>query len=307
MAAQKNAPLPDGLSVAGYCIVKTIACGGFSIVYLARDGDGNAVAIKEYLPSELALRGPGALVPLITAANAPLFRLGLRCFFDEARALALVKHPNVVRALDFFRANHSAYLVMAYEPGHTLQEHIARRRANGTKMREAWIVSTFIEVINGLRAVHAHKLLHLDLKPANILLRPGGQPVLLDIGGMRQSAAVQLTGRAVMPTVTPAFAAPELHGGSPGPWSDAYSIGATMFACMVGAPPQPANERYIEDRTDASLVGVAGIYSAPLADLVRWCLRLDALARPQSLLALQLRLRLNRVVIARDLARCVVL
>ena len=92
MAAQNNAPLPDGLEIAGYRIVKKIASGGFSIVYLAYDEDGNAVAIKEYLPSSLALREPGELVPVISPENLPIFRIGLKCFFEEGRALARIAH-----------------------------------------------------------------------------------------------------------------------------------------------------------------------------------------------------------------------
>ena len=126
MAAQNNAPLPDGLEIAGYRIVKKIASGGFSIVYLAYDGDGNAVAIKEYLPSSLALRQPGELVPHIAPANLPTFRLGLKCFFEEGRALASISHPNVVRVLNFFRAHDTVYIVMAYESGRSLQTHISR-------------------------------------------------------------------------------------------------------------------------------------------------------------------------------------
>jgi serine/threonine protein kinase len=305
MVAQKNAALPDGLKIAGYCIVKTIACGGFSIVYLAQDSTGNAVAIKEYLPSELALRHSGAVVPVITAANRALFRIGLRYFFDEARALALIKHPNVVRARDFFCANHTAYMVMAYERGRSLQQHIALKHASGAKLAEPFIVRTFVGVINGLRAVHANRLLHLDLKPANILLRPNGQPVLLDIGGTRPGAAVAVTSQhrhesthwptlvsTHVPVFTPAFAPPELHSGRAplGPWSDAYGIGAALYACMVGQPPQPADQRAIFDVSSDRLAALAGIYSAPLCDVVRWCLMLDALARPQSLLELQLRL-----------------
>ena len=85
MAAQNNAPLPDGLEIAGYRIVKKIASGGFSIVYLASDEDGNAVAIKEYLPSSLALRQTGELVPAISAENFPVYRIGLKCFFEEGK------------------------------------------------------------------------------------------------------------------------------------------------------------------------------------------------------------------------------
>src|SRR5690606_30554035 len=104
MAAQNNAPLPDGLEIAGYRIVKKIASGGFSIVYLAYDGEGKAVAIKEYLPSQLALRAPGELIPVVSKPNLAVFRIGLKCFFEEGRALARIVHPNVVRVVNFFRA-----------------------------------------------------------------------------------------------------------------------------------------------------------------------------------------------------------
>jgi serine/threonine protein kinase len=181
MAAQNNAPLPDGLEIAGYRIVKKIASGGFSIVYLAYDEDGNAVAIKEYLPSSLALRQAGELVPAISPENLPIFRIGLKCFFEEGRALARIAHPNVVSVTNFFRANETVYMVMGYESGRSLQDHILRRRDKGDKplVSERFIRKMFSHVMNGLREVHTNKLLHLDLKPANIYLRVDGTPILL--------------------------------------------------------------------------------------------------------------------------------
>ena len=289
MAAQNNLALPDGLDIAGYHIVKKIGSGGFSIVYLARDAGGHAVALKEYLPSELALRHTGALALLVDASERTRFRIGLAGFLDEARALALIRHPNVVRGLDFFRANQTAYMVLAFEAGHSLQQAIAQARASGERLREAFIVATFVKVIDGVRAVHASKFLHLDLKPANIHLRHNGEPVLLDIGGAGLRPAAQV------PIFTPGFAPPELHAGShagsPGPWSDAYGIGAAMYACMLGTAPQPADRRAIEDHTDDQLASLAGAYSSALVQLGRWCLMLEPLARPHSLFALQLRLR----------------
>jgi serine/threonine protein kinase len=287
MAAQNNAPLPDGLEIAGYRIVKKIASGGFSIVYLAYDVDGNAVAIKEYLPSTLAVRHPGELIPLISRPNLAAFRIGLKCFFEEGRALALIAHPNVVRVLNFFRAHETVYMVMGYESGHSLQEHIARLGAKGSKPGEAFIRQVFMGVCGGLREVHANRLLHLDLKPANIYLRNDGTPILLDFGAARQTFNADMP--KLTPMYTPGFAPPELYSKASvlGPWSDIYSIGAAMFACMSGVPPQPADARKADDKLASQFARLGEAYSPELVALVRWCLELDPLARPQSVFALQ--------------------
>lgn len=289
MAAQNNAPLPDGLEISGYRIVKKIASGGFSIVYLASDEDGNAVAIKEYLPSSLALRQQGELVPAISAENLPVYRIGLKCFFEEGRALARIAHPNVVSVINFFRANETVYMVMAYESGRSLQEHILRRRDKGEKplVSERFIRRMFSQVMNGLREVHTNKLLHLDLKPANIYLRLDGTPILLDFGAARQTLKTDLP--KLYPMYTPGFAAPELYSknGNLGPWTDIYSIGASIFACMVGAPPQPSDQRKTMDKMENHFRKLDGLYSPDLIEVVRWCLKIDPLERPQSVFALQ--------------------
>jgi len=287
MAAQNNAPLPDGLEIGGYRIVKKIASGGFSIVYLAYDGDGNAVAIKEYLPSALALRAPGELAPVIAKANLPIFRIGLKCFFEEGRALARIVHPNVVRVLNFFRANDTVYMVMAYESGHSLQEYAARLFSKGSRAGEPFIRQVFYGVCAGLREVHANKLLHLDLKPANIYLRTDGSPLLLDFGAARQT--INTDSPTLAPMYTPGFAAPELYakGTALGPWTDIYSIGAAMFACMAGAPPPPADQRRVADTMDNQVARLEGAYTPGLVAMVKACLALDPLARPQSVFAVQ--------------------
>ena len=287
MAAQNNAPLPDGLEIAGYRIVKKIASGGFSIVYLAHDAEGNAVAIKEYLPSALALRQPGELAPTVAKPNQPLFRIGLKCFFEEGRALARIVHPNVVRILNFFRANETVYMVMAYESGHSLQEHIARVMGKGSRLNEAFIRKVFNGVCHGLREVHANKLLHLDLKPANIYLRSDCSPILLDFGAARQAINKDLP--MLAPMYTPGFAPPELYtkGAPLGPWSDIYSIGAALFACMGGTPPQAADARRSEDKLPAQFERMGAVYSPELIGVVRACLSLDPMARPRSVFEVQ--------------------
>lgn len=277
MAAQDNAPLPDGLEIAGYRIVKKIATGGFSIVYLAYDTLGVVVALKEYLPAALAERQPGELAPSVAPDHLQAYNLGLKCFFDEGRALARVKHPNVVRVLNFFRAHETVYMVMAFEAGQTLQDLIDTGRAAGHTLDEDQIRTIFHQLLQGLREVHANKLLHLDLKPANIWLRTDGTPLLLDFGAARQTLNRDAP-EPVAPMTTPGYAAPEMAAkdGKLGPWSDVYGVGAAMYACMTGAPPAPKGHTLAIDG-----------YSAALVELVQACLAPEPLDRPASLFALQ--------------------
>lgn len=292
MAGQNNAPLPDGLELSGYRIVKKIAVGGFSIVYLAEDSDGHAVAIKEYMPAALATREPGQLHPSIPAENIELYRIGLKCFFDEGRVLARIVHPHVVNVLNFFRAHDTVYMVMGYEHGRSLQDHIDRRRQKGDKplVSEIAIHRLFMQIMDALREVHTHKLLHLDLKPANIFLRADGTPILLDFGAARQTLHADLS--RLYPMYTPGFAPPELITRKDlGPWTDIYSIGASLFTCMVGVPPQSAHERKEHDRMEGYYQQMEGVYSSGLINLMRWCLMTDPLQRPQSVFALQKSMR----------------
>jgi serine/threonine protein kinase len=125
------------------------------------------------------------------------------------------------------------------------------------------------------------------LKPANIYLRLDGTPILLDFGAARQTLKTDLP--KLYPMYTPGFAAPELYlkNGHLGPWTDIYSIGASIFACMVGAPPQPADQRKNMDKMENHYRKLHGLYSAELIDVVRMCLQIDPLERPQSVFALQ--------------------
>jgi serine/threonine protein kinase len=288
MSSQANQPLPEGFRLENYRILRVIASGGFSFVYLAHDENEVPVAIKEYLPATLALRTEDAPSPVVPEENLATFRYGLKCFFEEGRALAGLSHPNVVRVLNFFRANDTVYLVMRYERGRTLQEHIHKKTG---AIKEDWIRNTFTQLLNGLREVHTHKLLHLDIKPGNIYVRNDGNPVLIDFGAARQTLTVD--GLKLPPMYTPGFASPEHHREREklGPWSDIYSIGASMYACLASAGPPTATQRLEKDRLTSARKGWAGKYSAELLDTIDWCLRLDHMERPQSVLALQKALR----------------
>ena len=284
MSSQANQPLPEGFQLDHYRVLRVLASGGFSFVYLAHDENETPVAIKEYLPATLALRTSDSAVPAVPEENLAAFRYGLKCFFEEGRALATLSHPNVVRVINFFRANDTVYLVMRYERGRTLQEHIHKKIG---PIKEDWIRGTFTQLLNGLREVHTNKLLHLDIKPGNIYVRNDGNPVLIDFGAARQTLTVD--GMKLPPMYTPGFASPEHHREREklGPWSDIYSIGATMYACLAGAGPPTALQRLEKDKMTSARKGWAGKYSAELLDTIDWCLRLDHMERPQSVFALQ--------------------
>ena len=288
MSSQANQPLPEGFQLENYRVLRLIASGGFSFVYLAHDENETPVAIKEYLPATLALRTATSAFPVVPEENLATFRYGLKCFFEEGRALATLSHPNVVRVINFFRANDTVYLVMRYERGRTLQEHIHKKSG---AIKEDWIRGTFTHLLNGLREVHSNKLLHLDIKPGNIYVRNDGNPVLIDFGAARQTLTVD--GLKLPPMYTPGFASPEHHREREklGPWSDVYSIGASMYACLSGAGPPTAVQRMEKDKMTSARKGWAGKYSAELLDTIDWCLRLDHMERPQSVLALQKALR----------------
>ncbi len=286
MPPQANVPLPTGYQLDEYRIERQLSLGGFSIVYLAIDKEDTPVAIKEYLPNSLALRSTGDALPSIAEENVATFRYGMKCFFEEGRALAKISHPNVVRVLNFFRANETVYMVMHYERGRTLQEHIQKHKG---EIRESFIRTIFARLLNGLREVHTHKLLHLDIKPSNIYLRNDGQPVLIDFGAARQTLSTDTP--LLKPMYTPGFAAPEQYNSIRrellGPWTDIYSIGASMYACMAAAAPQAADQRIERDQLVPAVRRWQDKYSRQLLETVDWCMHLNYLERPQSVFALQ--------------------
>ena len=289
MSKLKPASLPPDTVIGGYRVVRKISAGGFGVVYLAVDKEGQQVAVKEYLPSALTMRDAGALVPQVAPEKLSLYRLGLKSFFEEGRSLAQISHPSVVSVLNFFRQNETVYMVMNYLEGATLQDFIvtARDLKKQKVFRESTIRSLFDEVLRGLRIVHQHKMLHLDLKPANIFITDDNKAVMLDFGAARE--VLNKEGNFTRPMYTPGFAAPVMYrrDSTMGPWTDIYAIGACIYSCMQGYPPNDAPQRLEKDRLALSLTRMRGVYSDNLIEVVEWCMSLDPLSRPQSVFALQ--------------------
>ena len=289
MSKLKPASLPPDTVIGGYRVVRKLSAGGFGVVYLAVDKEGQQVAVKEYLPSALTMRDAGALVPQVAPEKLSLYRLGLKSFFEEGRSLAQISHPSVVSVLKFFRQNETVYMVMNYLEGATLQDFIvtARDLKKQKVFRESTIRSLFDEILRGLRIVHQHKMLHLDLKPANIFITDDNKAVMLDFGAARE--VLNKEGNFTRPMYTPGFAAPEMYrrDSTMGPWTDIYAIGACIYSCMQGYPPNDAPQRLEKDRLALSLTRMRGVYSDNLIEVVEWCMSLDPLSRPQSVFALQ--------------------
>jgi serine/threonine protein kinase len=178
---------------------------------------------------------------------------------------------------------------MNYLEGATLQDFIITARDLKTQkvFRESTIRSLFDEVLRGLRIVHQHKMLHLDIKPANIFITDDNKAVMIDFGAAREVLSKE--GNFIRPMYTPGFAAPEMYrrDSSMGPWTDIYAIGACIYACMQGFPPNEAPQRIEKDRLSLALTKLRGVYSDNLIEVVEWCMALDPLSRPQSVFALQ--------------------
>ena len=284
MATSKNQTLPIGYILHDYIITQVLSTGGFSFVYLAQDLNKKTVAIKEYMPTGLALREDGATVLLGTDDDAATFKHGLKCFFEEGLALAKIDHKNIVRVTNFFRENNTVYMVMQYEHGKSLQDYIL---SQPEPVSEKFVRRVFGELLNGLREVHTQKLLHLDIKPANIYIRNDGSPVLLDFGSARQTLT-QVQSK-LAPSYTPGFAPPEQYFERKqlGPWSDIYSVGASMYSCLIRSAPIAANLRVKQDFLAPAVKVGKGIYTQELLQIIDNSLKLDYMQRPQSVFSLQ--------------------
>ncbi|MDX1375411.1 MAG: serine/threonine-protein kinase, partial [Burkholderiales bacterium] len=232
--------LPPQYRLHWYVLERVLGQGGFGITYLARDTNlDQAVAIKEYLPVDVATRRDDATVRPRTDENSERYRWGLERFIREARTLARFDHPNIVRVLSVFEQNGTAYMVMRFEEGENFAALLERRRT----LPEADLMRVLLPVLEGLELVHDAGFIHRDIKPDNIHIRADGSPVLLDFGSARHALG---HARTVTILVAPGYAPFEQYyasGEDQGPWTDIYSLGATCYRAIAGVPPMDAIAR----------------------------------------------------------------
>lgn len=277
--------LPPGTRLDRYRLHQVLGVGGFGITYQAIDLSQDClVAIKEYFPAHLAVRTSNSLhIQPKTRADTAMYEFGLQRFMDEARLLARFTDPNIVHVRGYIEDNGSAYIIMDYEEGLPLSRYLMRC----TTLTELEIRRVFQPILNGLHKVHAIHYLHCDIKPSNIFLRSAGSPVLLDFGAARR--AVNDPGREVSNPGTYYYAPYEQFTSSEqqGPWTDIYSVGATLYHCLTGQAPTPALDRISAvhaNRPDPLLPAVLacrGRYSMDLLDCVDRMLQLRTGDRPQ--------------------------
>lgn len=279
--------LTPGFELHWYGFRDILGQGGFGITYIAYDRNlAHEVAIKEYMPADLATRASDNSVVPISPEHEERYQWGLERFIEEARTLAQFEHPNIVRVRNVFKGNNTAYMVMDYELGESLQDILSRRKM----LEEADIETVMFPIIDGMKLVHAHGFIHRDIKPANIFIRVDGDPVLLDFGSARQS--MEQGRNSITSIFSKGYAPIEQYNtreDEQGPWTDIYALGATMFRSIAGVPPADAIDRStsISITTRDSYVPAveigAGRYSETLLRAIDHAMKFNREDRPQTI------------------------
>ena len=281
----RNLPLPEGARLGRYTVIKKLAAGGFGVVYQASRADGEMVAIKEFLPTVLPCRLKNADddVFIEDPEKRSRFQDGLTAFFREADVLSRLHLPHVVSIWDVFEARGTAYFAMPLESGMTLRHWVTRSVPRPDTNR---IVTLMMAACEGVSRLHAEGLLHLDITPRNLWVRPGQEVLVLDLGASRWEDE---EGRLSHLARTPGFAAPEQHGVGKTknplvltPRTDVYGLAATLLYCLE---PHVLPEATLRSRADAPLSRLLmGRHSPRLLDVIDWGLALTSSDRPASVL-----------------------
>lgn len=236
-----NIYLPKGSIINQYVIERHLASGGFGNTYLAHNQEGNQVVIKEFFLKGVCDRSIDSRnVTISIDSNKPLFASQKAKFIKEANRLKSLSHPNVVKVTDIIEANETAYYVMNYIDGKSLAQ--MEKPFSEIKVRHY-----LDQLMNALEYVHSQGLLHLDIKPSNIMIDRDGNAILIDFGasklydaeGANHSILTTTTGISYTPGYAPLEQISN-HLDALGTHSDIYALGATMYNLLTNEkPPQP--------------------------------------------------------------------
>jgi len=299
--SRRSNTLPSGHQLDEYRIETILGAGGFGVTYKALDSHLETwVAIKEYFPVEWSFRDPDGVTvhPNIQGQTSAAdgqgadYHWGLERFLDEARVLARIQHPYVVRVKRYFRAHGTAYIVMDYEEGEPLSAILR----DGETLNEDQIRGLLEDVLPALGAVHEQGYLHRDLKPANLYLRSADNRVMLiDFGAAR--VALGRHSKSVTSLVTPGYSPPEQYttrNDRYGTWTDIYALGAVLYCCVTGHSPTEAAERLLDDRMEPAIQAGAGRYSTNLLRVIDQALAVRSEQRFQTVADMQIALSGSR-------------
>lgn len=268
-------PLAENFDLEGYTMQRVIGRGSFSLVYRAvENSTGHEVVIKEYFPKHFSIRkGDNTIVPL-DGKKLFTFSEGFKQFFNEAMALNKISHPHVLKTHNMFRANKTAYLVSLNIGGRDLKWFLSTIHE---PMDQALVFKVFMPILSALNFLHGAQLLHLDIKPANILLQPNSESLLLDFGAAQKMNSSKRINN--MQTLTHGFAPPEQYDKkkSLGPWTDIYAVAATLYYGIACRPPAKSKDNEKESRL--SLDEYGDRYDPHLLQAVNRCLTYDPSTR----------------------------
>ncbi len=251
-ANNQRAPLPPETQVGEYIIISKLGQGGFGITYRARHiTHGSIVVIKEHIPANLAMRMPGStFVSSISPETDERFKATMAEFMEEVVVLMGLEHPGIVPIISGFEENGTAYYVMPYVEGKSLE---LPEQPTLDKTRQAMEARKNKQLLRSLlytlEYMEQHGIVHRDIKPENILVNTEGRPILLDFGSARQHQE----GKVYTNIYTPDFCAPEQStartdaqmSAAIGPQTDIYALGATFYYLVTRLLPPKADMRVL--------------------------------------------------------------
>lgn len=270
------------LSNGKYRIEAYLASGGFGNTYVATDlAFDERVAVKELFVKGICGRNASTgEVSVSLSENRISFDAHREKFRKEARRIRKLNSRHVVKVRDLFDDNDTSYYVMDFIDGESLSARLHREQR---PLTETEVCSLLPQVLDGLQTLHAERIWHLDLKPANIMVDREGTVVLIDLGASKQlqtADGVSVSTSSAM-AYTQGYAPPEQmdqHFERFGPWTDLYALGATLFHLLTLQRPPSASD--ILDDADAALA-MPGV-SSRMQKLVRWMMTPGRNGRPQS-------------------------
>jgi serine/threonine protein kinase len=277
--------LPGGTELVGdYKIKRVLGAGGFGITYLADEiALAREVTIKEYFPTDYAARKDERIASPRSKDCAADYKWGLERFITEAQTLARFDHPNIVRVFRYFRANNTGYMVLKFEEGQSLKAWLkSLKRA----VRQGELDGIVPQLLDALEFIHKSDYLHRDIAPDNIMIRKDRTPVLIDFGSARGEIASH--SRTVSALVKPGYSPYEQYAtttSQQGPWTDIYSLGATLYHAVTGKRPPDAPSRILKDEYIPARDAALSSYRPEFLAAIDKALLIEITDRPQTVAA----------------------